>query len=117
MCFSIKIVVYSCALSVFLAAGVAFADQGTSDLKPLTEQCAKGNKTLSNVNTKDECDKQGGVWAKIIGSKMPDDPFGKNTTMRPPDPLEKNKMKMPVDPLEKNKSMPPARQMVPPGGH
>jgi len=129
MCFSVKVIVYSCALGLFLIAGVVFADQGTSDSKSPTEQCTKGDKTLINVKSKDECVKQSGVWVRIEGVNKPTDPFGKNTTMRPPDPLEKNMTARPPDPLErnsamlpddpldKNKAMPPAGNMVPSGGH
>ena len=89
MRFTIKLVVYSFVLSLFLLSGVAFAAQATADGKKSTDQCVKGGKAMPTAKTKGNCIKEGGSWVKMEAAKKPDDPFGKRKM--PPDPLEKSK--------------------------
>jgi hypothetical protein len=118
MCFSIRLVVCSCALGAFVFSGIAFAAERTAVVKEAAEQCSKGGKTLSTVKTKDECVKQGGAWEKMGIPTLPADSLDKKRqTKLPDDPLtKKNNTLRPPDPLEKNKAMPPAGHIAPSGG-
>jgi len=105
MCFSIRLVVCSCALGAFVFSGIASAAEKTAVVKETAEQCSKDDKKLSSVKTKDECVKQGGAWEKMGIPTLPADSLDKKSkTLRPPDPLEKNK------------AMPPAGHIAPSGG-
>jgi hypothetical protein len=105
MRFPIKHVGYSCALGAFLFSGVAFAAQGTADMKEKPpEQCMMGGRLLPNVKTGLECINKGGAWVRM-----------EPTTIQPHLP-EKDKAMPPIDPLGKGKEMPPARPIGPSDG-